>query len=56
MTVTRPPLPVAPQLSLGPGRFMTHLSITEAVPGEERPEAEWGEHVSDEEYHGLTPP
>jgi quercetin dioxygenase-like cupin family protein len=34
-----------------PDHFMTHLSITEAVaPGDERPEADWGEHVTDEEY------
>jgi quercetin dioxygenase-like cupin family protein len=33
-----------------PDHFMTHLSITEAVPRGERPEAEWGEHVTDEEY------
>jgi quercetin dioxygenase-like cupin family protein len=31
--------------------FMTHLSITEA-PGDERPEADWGEHVTDDEYRG----
>jgi hypothetical protein len=30
---------------------MTHLSITEAVPGDERPEADWGEHVTDDEYN-----
>ena len=30
---------------------MTHLSITEAVPGDKRPEADWGEHVTDDEYH-----
>jgi hypothetical protein len=29
---------------------MTHLSITEAVPGDRRPEADWGEHVTDDEY------
>jgi hypothetical protein len=29
-----------------PGHFMTHLSITEAVPGDERPEADWGDHVT----------
>jgi hypothetical protein len=29
---------------------MTHLSITEA-PGDERPETDWGEHVTDDEYH-----
>ena len=34
-----------------PDHFMTHLSITEAVPGDERPEADWGEHVSDDEYY-----
>jgi quercetin dioxygenase-like cupin family protein len=28
---------------------LTHLSITEA-PGNGRPEEEWGEHVTDEEY------
>ena len=30
---------------------MTHLSITEAVPGNERAEADWGEHVTDDEYN-----
>lgn len=30
---------------------MTHLSITEAVPGGQRPDANRGEHVTDEEYH-----
>ncbi len=34
-----------------PGHFMTHLSITEA-PGDTRPEADWGEHVTDDEYDG----
>ena len=29
--------------------YMTHLSITQA-PGDERPEANWGEHVTDDEY------
>jgi hypothetical protein len=29
---------------------MTHLSITEATPGDQRPEADWGEHVTDDEY------
>ena len=28
---------------------MTHLSITEA-PGDERPETEWGAHVTAAEY------
>jgi quercetin dioxygenase-like cupin family protein len=36
-----------------PDRFMTHLSITEAVPpGDDRPEMNWGGHVSDDEYRG----
>jgi hypothetical protein len=30
---------------------MTHLSITEA-PGDDRPEADWGEHVTDDQYQG----
>ena len=30
-----------------PDRFMTHLSITDTVPG-----PEWGEHVTDDEYRG----
>src|SRR5262245_55855010 len=34
-----------------PDHFMTHLSITEAVAGDERPEVEWGDHVTDDEYH-----
>jgi quercetin dioxygenase-like cupin family protein len=31
--------------------FMSHLSITEAAPGGERPETDWGEHVTDAEYN-----
>jgi quercetin dioxygenase-like cupin family protein len=34
------------------GHFMTHLSITEGVPAGGRPEADWGEHVTDAEYRG----
>ena len=30
---------------------MTHLSITEA-PCDDRPEADWGEHVTDDQYQG----
>ena len=30
---------------------MSHLSITEAT-GDERPDADWGAHVTDEEYPG----
>ena len=33
-----------------PDHFMTHLSITEAT-GDERPEADWADHVTDAEYH-----
>jgi quercetin dioxygenase-like cupin family protein len=33
-----------------PDHLMAHLSITESTPGDERPEAEWGAHVTDEEY------
>ena len=36
-----------------PEHYMTHLSITEGVaPGDSRPETNWGEHVTDDEYHG----
>jgi quercetin dioxygenase-like cupin family protein len=36
-----------------PDHYMTHLSITEGVaPGDSRPETDWGEHVTDDEYHG----
>ena len=35
-----------------PGHFMTHLSITEATSAGERPELDWGEHVTDDEYSG----
>jgi quercetin dioxygenase-like cupin family protein len=31
--------------------FMSHLSITEAAGGP-RPDATWGDHVTDDEYHG----
>ena len=34
-----------------PDHFMSHLSITEAVPGDERPEVVWREHVTDAEYN-----
>ena len=39
-----------------PDHFMTHLSITEA-PSDDRPEADWGEHVTDDPtalLHELT--
>jgi quercetin dioxygenase-like cupin family protein len=34
-----------------PDHYMTHLSITEAT-GDDRPESDWGEKVTDEEYGG----
>jgi quercetin dioxygenase-like cupin family protein len=34
--------------------FMAHLSITEAVPGDARPEPTWGDHVTDEEYSSAS--
>jgi quercetin dioxygenase-like cupin family protein len=33
-----------------PDHFMTHLSITEAVPGDARTEPDWGARVTDDEY------
>jgi quercetin dioxygenase-like cupin family protein len=35
-----------------PDHFMTHLSITEGVGDADKPETDWGEHVTDEEYGG----
>jgi quercetin dioxygenase-like cupin family protein len=35
-----------------PGHFMTHLSITEGVGESDKPEADWGDHVTDQEYEG----
>lgn len=36
-----------------PDHFMSHLSITEGVPaGDEQPESQWAEHVTDAEYLG----
>ena len=32
--------------------FMVHLSITEGVVDKQRPEADWGAHVTDAEYQG----
>ena len=34
--------------------FMTHLSITEGVGNGEKPETDWGAHVTDAEYHGQA--
>jgi hypothetical protein len=30
---------------------MIHLSITKAVADDERPEADWGEHITDDEHN-----
>jgi quercetin dioxygenase-like cupin family protein len=35
--------------------FMTHLSLTEGVGEGERPETEWGAHVTEDEYRGGKP-
>lgn len=35
-----------------PAHFMTHLSITEGVGEGGKPEADWGDHVTGEEYGG----
>jgi quercetin dioxygenase-like cupin family protein len=35
-----------------PDRFMSHLSITEGLGDAGKPEANWGEHVTDAEYSG----
>ena len=39
-----------------PDHVMTHLSITEGTGDKQRPESDWGDHVSDEEYGGSTAP
>jgi quercetin dioxygenase-like cupin family protein len=33
-----------------PDRSMSHISVTEGVGQADRPESEWGAHVTDEEY------
>jgi len=34
---------------------MTHLALTEGVgPGDDRPETDWGAHVTDAEYRGQA--
>jgi quercetin dioxygenase-like cupin family protein len=37
-----------------PDDFMSHLSITEGVGNGEKPETDWGAHVTDAEYHGRA--
>ena len=32
--------------------FMTHISMTEGIPGDERPDAIWSAHVTEAEYRG----
>jgi quercetin dioxygenase-like cupin family protein len=34
-----------------PDHFMTHLSITEGIGDSQKPETDWGAHVTDAEYH-----
>ena len=36
-----------------PDSFMAHLSVTEGVGDSDKPEADWGAHVSDAEYGGA---
>jgi hypothetical protein len=37
----------------GPGRFMTHLAMSEDLAdGQQGPATEWGDHVTDDEYPG----
>ena len=33
-----------------PDHFMTHLSITEGIGQSDKPETDWGAHVTDDEY------
>ena len=35
-----------------PDHFMMHLSITEGIGAQDKPETNWGEHVTDAEYRG----
>ncbi len=35
-----------------PDHLMTHLSVTEGVGDSEKPETDWGAHVTDAEYRG----
>ena len=37
-----------------PDHFMTHLSITESAGQADKPDADWGAHVTDAEYHGAA--
>jgi quercetin dioxygenase-like cupin family protein len=37
-----------------PDHYMTHLSITEGTGESEKPEADWGAHVTDAEYQGSV--
>jgi hypothetical protein len=33
---------------------MTHLALSETVPGEEGPTVTWGDHVTDTEYRAAN--
>ncbi|MCU1491947.1 MAG: transcriptional regulator [Acidimicrobiaceae bacterium] len=37
-----------------PDHFMTHLSITEDTGESDKPETDWGIHVTDDEYRGRS--
>jgi quercetin dioxygenase-like cupin family protein len=36
-----------------PDHFMAHLSITEGALDSQRPDVDWGKHVTDADYGGL---
>jgi quercetin dioxygenase-like cupin family protein len=36
-----------------PDNFMAHISITEGIGDDSKPEADWGAHVTDAEYEGM---
>ncbi len=37
-----------------PDSFMSHLSVTEGVGDSDKPEADWGDNVTDAEYEGKA--
>jgi quercetin dioxygenase-like cupin family protein len=38
-----------------PEHVMTHLSVTEGTGAAGKPDSEWGDHVTDEEYGHSSP-
>ncbi|MGW4909159.1 (R)-mandelonitrile lyase [Streptomyces sp. NPDC004270] len=37
-----------------PDHFMTHLALSETADDPGVPDVEWGEHVTDDEYEGMS--